>query len=120
MESSIGGSASIEVDSQALFYNFSQPLISADNPLIDTSSFSGGPVLQFIYAALKSEIPQVDLHELTHGKYLARGQCSQVVAAKWKGKDVAIKRVLNRTVSYGDVSALKAKNVTYVLLDFEI
>ncbi len=95
------GSLDIEISS----FQFSRPQISADNLLIDTSSISGGPVLRFVFAALKSEITQIGSRDLKHGKYLARGQCSQVVAAKWKGKDVAIKRLLERKVSYGGVSA---------------
>ena len=93
----------IDFDYQPLSYTVSRPQISAENLLVDTTKVYGGPFLQFKYAALKSKIPRISPRDLKQGKYLARGQCSQVVVARWRANDVAVKRIVNRKASLVEV-----------------
>lgn len=87
-------------------------MVSREVPTISTKSTSndkvvgGGPFLQLKYAAFRAQLPLVDPSQLKETSYLARGQCSQVTAAEWKGTKVAVKSIVKRTALQSQVSVV--------------
>ncbi|KAH7176897.1 hypothetical protein EDB81DRAFT_898381 [Dactylonectria macrodidyma] len=95
------------------------PSMPINNHVVDTNFIGGGPLLQFRYASLKSDLPLILSDDLKEGKYLAQGQCSQVMVATWKNNTIAVKRIIRRTPGERDRREIWSK-VRQLQRDIEV
>lgn len=74
------------------------PSLSLQTATVDISQVGDEPGLRFRFTALKSDLPLVLSKNLQNRKYLAQGACSQVTVVNYRGRLVAVKRILKTSL----------------------